>query len=50
MPAMLRTSIKARKIALKVLGKPANWENKTQLKRDKDWEKILMREDLRRSR
>ena len=50
MPAMLRTTRKARKIALAILGKPMNYENKRQLEKDKEWQKYLMREDIRRQR
>ena len=50
MPTMLRTSAKARKIALQILGKPANYETKSQKKQDKNQDRRLLREDLMRQR
>lgn len=50
MPIMLRTSAKARKIALQILGKPMNYENTKQKKQDKIRERYLLREDLMRQR
>ncbi len=50
MPTMLRTSAKARKIALKILGKPMNYETQAQKIRSKEKSHLLIREDLMRQR
>lgn len=50
MPIMLRTSEKARKIALKILGRPINFETKAQMRRDKKDERILIRASMMRMR
>lgn len=50
MPTMLRTSQKAQKIALALLGDPINKESKKAQKESKLFAKQLLREEQRKSR
>lgn len=50
MPAMLRTSKKARKIAIAIKGLPANYENKAAREEDRKRQIQMMWADMRRQR
>ena len=50
MPAMLRTSKKARKIAEAIKGTPANYENKSTRAKEKATQIQMMWSDTRRQR
>jgi len=50
MPAMLRTSKKARKIAIAIKGLPANYENRATRAEEKNRQIQMMWADMRRQR